>query len=290
MPVDGDNPPAPFARAGPRSGPVLFASSHSGRFYPPGMLRRARLAERDIRRSEDALVDLLLGGVAQAYPIITAAYGRAYLDLNRDPAELDPDMFTPALPAAAVKASERVAVGLGVVPRSVGPGRNIYARPLPAHEADRRIAEVHTPWHNAVARHLADAVGAHGHAVLIDCHSMPGAERREAANIVVGDLHGRSAAPALVALVADHLRLRGYRVARNQPYAGAYTLERHGRPEFGTHAIQIEIDRGLYMDEERLVPAAGFSKVADDLAGLADAIDAARPRLALGGNWPLAAE
>ena len=281
---------APFEVCGPECpSPLLFSTSHSGRFYPPAMLRRARLPAREIRRAEDALVDKLLTAVSARFPVIAANYARAYLDLNRDPAELDPDMFNPPLAPGPLKRSDRVAAGLGVLPRTIGPGRGIYARPLPADEADRRIAAVHSPWHAEITARLEASVARYGHAILIDCHSMPPTEAN-GPHAVIGDLFGRSAAPALVDFIEAWLAGRGYRVTRNVPYAGAYTLERHGHPAGGVHAVQIELDRTLYLDQARLVPTAGFAALAADLAGLADAIEAARPQLALSKTWRLAAE
>jgi len=281
---------APFELSGPDgASALLFATSHSGRFYPPAMLRRARLPAREIRRAEDALVDTLLTAVSQSFPVIAATYARAYVDLNRDPAELDPDMFHPPLAPGVLKPSDRVAAGLGVLPRSVGPGRGIYARPLPPEEAEERIGGIHTPWHGAIAERLVAAVEQHGHAILIDCHSMP-SNGRGAPQVVIGDLHGVAAGSSLVRFIEGWLLKRGYRVALNVPYAGAYTLERHGRPAYGTHAVQIELDRALYLDQERLIPSAGFVRLAEDLAALALALDAARPGLGLEAPWRLAAE
>ena len=273
------------------SGAIVFASPHSGRHYPPQLLRQSRLSAREIRRGEDALVDALLGGVARlGVPVIAANYARAYLDLNRDPAELDPAMFEGGLATATVRATERVAVGLGVVPRDVAPGRPIYARPLPSGEGARRIAEAHTPFHAALDTLLAAARARHGYAVLVDCHSMPTPAGPKAPDIVIGDLHGRAAAPALVDLIAGLFDQRGLSVARNAPYAGAYTLERHGAPAAGVHAVQIEIDRALYLDQERLLPAAGFAAMAETMAWLASALLDRVPVLRLQPDVRLAAE
>ncbi|MDT7934049.1 MAG: N-formylglutamate amidohydrolase [Sphingomonadaceae bacterium] len=284
-------PPPPYSAFGPESGPVLFTSSHSGRFYPAAMLARSRLPPREIRRAEDALVDQLLQAASQSAPVLAANYARAYVDLNRDPTELDPDMFEPALPALAVKASERVTVGLGVLPRSIAPGRRIYARPLPSREAAERIAEVHAPWHGIVEARLTDAALACGFAVLVDMHSMPSVGGGSGPELVIGDLHGRSAAPALTGWLRDWFLRAGYRVALNAPYAGAYTLERHGRPGRGRHAVQVEIDRSLYLDCDRLAPGPGFERIAADLARLARQLTAVAPTLGLEPPaWAAAAE
>lgn len=273
------------------AGPLVFASPHSGRHYPLRFMRQSQLSSREIRRGEDALVDQLLGGVAAlGVPVLCATYARAYLDLNRDPGELDPAMFAGGLPAGNLRASERVAVGLGVLPRDVAPGRPIYARALPPGEAALRIEEAHTPFHDTLARLLEAARARHGYAILVDCHSMPAPVGPHAPAIVIGDLHGRAAAPALVDLVAALFTARGHSVARNAPYAGAYTLERHGVPAAGLHAVQIEIDRALYLDQERLAPAPGFAAVAETMRWFARSLLAGVEALRLAPELRLAAE
>lgn len=287
-PAAPEHPP-PFRLLGSAGGPLLLATSHSGRHYPPSLLRNSRLPHRDFRRAEDPLVDTLLYPASAHAPVLAATFARAYLDLNRHPDELDPEMFSPRLGPSEVKRSERVAAGLGVVPRIVGPGRAIYARTLPAAEATRRLDLVHRPWHAKIDAVMASAREAAGYAVLVDCHSMPSADRN-APQIVLGDRHGATAADSLVGFVERWFSGRGYRVARNVPYAGAYSVERHGHPADGLHALQIEIDRALYLDETRLVANAGFNRLAADLAALVVALLPALPSLRLLPGWRLAAE
>lgn len=256
--------------------PLVFASPHAGRIYPADMMDISRLDGRDIRRSEDAFVDRLIspGGAAGA-ALIVCRVGRAYVDVNRDPWELDPAMFSDAVPLHARSSSARVAAGLGSVPRVVGDGKAIYVRKLRFAEAEARLAAVHGPYHAALEDLMARARRKFGRAVLIDWHSMPSAAGRAEArkgrprpDIVLGDRHGAACAPALTALVKRSLEGMGYVVALNRPYAGGYTTQAHGRPEEGLHALQVELDRSLYVDERTLEPTPGFDRLAGDLARL----------------------
>ena len=248
------------------AGPLVFASSHSGRAYPDGLMARSRLGIAALRKGEDRYVDMLLGKVVA--PVLIADVARAYVDLNRDPGELDPDMFDPA--PALPRASDRVRAGLGVIPRAFAAGQAIYSAKLPLAESTARIAAVHAPYHAALARLLERARARHGHAVLIDCHSMP--SHPDCAPIVLGDLNGRSCAPEIAEAAATELAGLGLRVARNVPYAGAYTLERHGRPHLGIHALQIEFDRALYLDRAHLHLAPGAAALADRIGHFARAL------------------
>lgn len=268
--------------------PLVLASPHSGRDYPAAFLKASPLSLGQLRRAEDAFVDHLLDGIS-GVPILKARWSRLFLDLNRDAAELDPAMFDAPL-GLPVSTTERVACGLGVIPRVAGHGLDIYRRPLAASEAGHRIAALHLPWHGRLTRLLVSARTRHGHAILIDCHSMPRPAGISPPQIVLGDRHGRSADAALVTVIERHFTGAGLRVTRNNPYAGGHTTEHHGRPDEGIHAVQIEIDRGLYMDPVRLVPNAGFAKVARIMQGLVREVLAQAPGLGLGGVWPVAAE
>jgi N-formylglutamate amidohydrolase len=251
--------------------PLVLGSPHSGDVYPADFVSSSRLPAQTLRRSEDAHVDALATPAAEALgaPLLAARFPRAFLDVNREPFELDPRLFDGRLPAFANTRSLRVAGGLGVVPRIVGEGLEIYARRLPLAEGLARIEALHAPYHDALEGLLARARAEFGLAVLIDCHSMPAAPTQRAAgerlDIVVGDRFGSSAAPELVAAVVEAFRQAGRRVGLNKPYAGGYVTERHGRPAQGLHAIQIEIARDLYMDERTLQPHGGFDRVAADL-------------------------
>lgn len=260
-----------------RAAPLIFASPHSGRRYPPELLALARAGLLSLRRSEDAYVDELFAGAAHhGAALLSATVARAYIDLNRDPAELDPEMFDERLPPAPATATPRVQAGLGAIPRITGDGQQIYRGKLSLLEAKRRIAAIHRPYHAALADLITDTRSAFGCAVLIDCHSMPSCARgAHAPDIVLGDRFGASCHPSLTALVEATLRRMGYRVARNAPFAGGHTTQTYGRPARRTHALQIEINRALYIDEQSLERTNGFARVRGDMTRLAEALAAA---------------
>lgn len=268
--------------------PLLLTSPHSGRHYPPALLAATRLSLRQLRRAEDAFVDALLDGIA-GVPVMAATHARCWIDLNRRADELDPAMFDAPLPVPATL-TERVAGGLGVIPRLAGVGLDIYARLLPVGEATARLASLHAPWHGQVAAVLQQARETHGAALLIDCHSMPSAGGPRPPQIVLGDCHGTSAHPAIVQAIEDHFRRCGWRVGRNVPYAGGHTTRHHGQPAQGIHAVQIEIDRTLYLDDHRLTLHAGATKVRAAMTGLVQRLLADFPTLVDAPPWPQAAE
>jgi N-formylglutamate amidohydrolase len=254
--------------------PLVYASPHSGRCYPDDMMDATALDAVAIRRSEDAFVDLLIGEApALGAALITARLARAYIDVNRDACELDPAMFADELPEFARGRTARVAAGLGAIARVVSGGQEIYRRKLTYAEAAARIELIHRPYHAALSELVAEAQAAHGVAVLIDWHSMPAAAARSAGrdrgcDMVLGDRFGAACAPELAAKVERELELMGYNVSRNTPYAGGYTTEHYGRPGRRSHALQIEINRALYLDEVSLTPTAGFAELQANLAQL----------------------
>ncbi|MGR4862461.1 N-formylglutamate amidohydrolase [Caulobacter sp. LARHSG274] len=258
---------------GPPPTPLVFASPHSGRLYPPDMMAAARLDAQDLRGSEDAFVDELIGGAPDlGVSVIRARLARAYIDLNRDAWELDPAMFEDDLPEFARGRTARVAAGLGAIARVAGEGRPIYARKLTFAEAQVRIDTAHRPYHDALDRLLAQARSAHGLAILVDWHSMPAAATRGhrargggPCDVVLGDRFGAACGSGLTALMEKTLEQLGYRVARNAPYAGGYTTEHYGRPARRTHAIQVEINRALYMNEATREPAPGLARLKADI-------------------------
>ncbi|MEZ5994416.1 MAG: N-formylglutamate amidohydrolase [Hyphomonadaceae bacterium] len=269
----------PFALIEPlhRTAPLIFASPHSGRRYPPELLADARVSLISLRRSEDAYVDeLFASAAAHGAPVLTATVARAYIDLNRDPAELDPDMFDERPPHTALAASARVQAGLGAIPRICGDGQSIYRRKLTLAEAERRLAAVHRPYHALLASLVAETQEQFGCAVLIDCHSMPSSARgAHAPDVVLGDRYGASCHPSVTALAEATLRRLGYRVARNSPFAGGHTTQTYGRPAAGVHTLQIEINRALYIDERTLERTKGYARVHADMSRLAEALSAA---------------
>ena len=250
--------------------PFLFNSPHSGRYYPERFLAMARLDRNAIRRSEDCYVDELFGGaVALGAPMLAAHFPRAYLDVNREPWELDPRMFAEPVPSFCNIRSARVAGGLGTVPKLVGEGLDIYSGRLPLAEAVARIEAVYKPYHETLKRLLTRTHARFGFAVLIDCHSMPASIRVGDSGLrpdfIIGDRFGISATAALTETAIGLLTAMGYTVAHNKPYAGGFITEHYGRPARHLHALQIEVNRGLYMNERTFQKSAGFDALADDL-------------------------
>jgi N-formylglutamate amidohydrolase len=208
--------------------------------------------------------------------VLSATIARAYVDLNRDPAELDPEMFDERPPQSVHLTSARVQAGLGAIPRVSGDGQAIYRRKLALSEAERRITAVHRPYHAMLQNLMAETREAFGCAVLIDCHSMPSNARgAHAPDIVLGDRFGASCHPSVTALVEATLRRLGYRVARNTPFAGGHVTQTYGRPAHRSHALQIEINRALYVDERTLERTNGYQRVRADMSRLAEALSAA---------------
>ena len=250
-------------RPATRSTSVVFASPHSGRDYPDAFLRQAVLDAREIRSSEDAFVDVLFDSApACGAPLLAARAPRAWLDLNRAPDELDPALIEGIRRAPH---NARVSSGLGVIPRVVANGRQIYRGKITLAEAHQRIAGFWRPYHDKLQCLLDESNKAFGEAILIDCHSMPhealenvgvgGAARPD---VVLGDRFGAAASGGVVEQVEAAFTAAGLRVARNMPFAGAYNTQHYGRPSRNQHAIQVEIDRGLYMNERKLEPNAQF--------------------------------
>lgn len=271
----GDEPPFEVRR-GSGASCLVFASPHSGRIYPAALMDASTLDARAIRRSEDAFVDELIeGGTAIGAATLLCRTARVWVDVNRDPWELDPAMFDGPLPAHARSQTPRVAAGLGSIARLVGEGQEIYGRKLSLGEAESRIERAHRPYHEALAALIEEARTACGVAVLIDWHSMPSAASRAEVrrgrakpDFVLGDRHGASCGRELTALVRRTLERSGYVVGLNNPYAGGWTTQTYGRPQEGVHALQVEIDRSLYLDEARLERSAGFGRLKRDLERL----------------------
>jgi len=250
--------------------PFVFNSPHSGRHYPARFLAISRLDPVQVRRSEDCFVDELFGNaVALGCPLLAANFPRAYLDVNREPWELDPRMFSEPLPPFVNARSPRVAGGLGTVPRLVGEGLDIYPGRLPFAEASGRIECYYKPYHEQLKLLLARTYARFGLAVLVDCHSMPGSIRigdhGVRPDFIVGDRFGMSASVALTDHAIELLTAMGYTVAHNKPYAGGFITEHYGRPARAVHALQIEVNRGLYMNERTYQKSSGFAALAKDL-------------------------
>lgn len=258
-------PKRPFAlfRPSKRSSAVVFASPHSGSDYPEWFVRRSILDAHTIRSSEDAFVDRLFDCVPRyGAPFLVAGAPRAFLDLNRDATELDPALIRGV---AKVGHNPRVASGLGVIPRVVSNGRPIYAGKMPLAEAEARIESYWRPYHAQLQTLLDESREIFGRAILIDCHSMPHEAVKHVARaglsrpeIVLGDRFGASAEAEIVDRIEEIFTRAGLRVARNAPFAGAYVTRHYGRPARKQHAVQIEIDRALYLDEQKIEPSRDF--------------------------------
>lgn len=257
----------PFQLTMPKrvTAPVVVASPHSGRDYDAAFMDTTVLDMGRIRSSEDAYVDLLVERVPQlGVPLLAAGMPRAFLDLNRAAEELDPALIH-NVPRGTM--NPRVSSGLGVIPRVVAQGRAIYQGKITQDEARHRIDAYWRPYHSQLATLLADAHMAFGCSVLLDCHSMPheaiamtGARGRHA-EIVLGDRFGSSASTGFVDILEGVFEGLGFRVARNAPFAGAYITQAYGKPDQNRHAIQIEIDRALYLDEDRVEPTTNFDAI-----------------------------
>jgi len=255
----------------PLSAPLVFASPHSGAFYPPEFVAASTLELSVLRKSEDCYVDELFGEApAMGAPLLRSHYPRAYLDVNREAYELDPEMFDGPLPAFVNTTSARVAAGLGTIAKIVASRREIYRAKLPFSEAERRINSVYKPYHSALRHLVSRAWERFGCCILVDCHSMPSTGLPiegdgRGIDIVLGDRGGMSCASVVTDTIETVLTAQGYRVTRNNPYAGGFTTQHYGDPSNGVHAIQIEINRALYMDELTLQRRGAFKRLKNDL-------------------------
>lgn len=263
-----------------QTAPVVFASPHSGRDYPASFIAASQLDPVSLRRSEDAFVDELYEQAPHfGAPLIRAHFPRAYADPNREPWELDPAMFDEPLPDWVNTTSPRIRAGLGTVAKVVTDGAEIYADKITFKEAQSRIEHCYKPYHtalSAILQHTRDQFGAY---LLIDCHSMPsigGPMDRDHGNdrvdMVLGDANGSACNQRITNMAHHVLRDMGYRVVLNTPYAGGFTTRNYGKPAENAHALQIEVNRALYMDERSITRSGGFAKLAQDLSKLIEAL------------------
>ncbi|PCI03974.1 MAG: N-formylglutamate amidohydrolase [Hyphomicrobiales bacterium] len=286
----------PFEVYGPavQRVPFVLNSPHSGRNYTSAFMSNVQLSDFAIRKSEDFLVDELFGsGVAIGLPMLVANFPRAFLDVNREPYELDPKMFDSQLPDYVNTQSVRVSTGLGTIAKIVADREEIYHGPISLNDALERIEDIYKPYHACLRRLLAQTHVRFGYAVLIDCHSMPSAHHGSPYGLrpdfVIGDRFGSSCSEELTLCLRDNLKALGYKVVLNKPYAGGFITQHYGRPDNGLHAVQIEINRGLYMDENSMQKSENFEKLADDIRQLLNIV-VSMPEAAMLGNRPLAAE
>ncbi len=255
---------------------VVFASPHSGKNYSPDFLAASRLDPRTLRRSEDSFVDQIFATAPEhGAPLLHALFPRAYLDPHREPFELAPEMFEDALPSYVNSRTARVTAGVGTIARVVAGGQNIYKGKLRFAEAAERIDNFYRPYHRAL-RELVDQTRERlGRCLLIDCHSMPsvsgpmdGDAGMKRVDFVLGDCFGTSCASAVTDGVEDVLKAQGYGVARNTPYSGGYTTVHYGRPSTKVHALQIEVNRALYMDEATMQPTQRMGPLVEHMSQL----------------------
>jgi N-formylglutamate amidohydrolase len=253
--------------------PLVFASPHSGTDYSPEFLTATSLDLLTIRRSEDSFVDELFAAAPElGAPLLRAHFPRAYVDVNREPFELDPDMFEDELPSYANTQSSRVAAGLGTIARVVSSGQEIYRTKLRFADASQRITGFYRPYHRALKSLTDETRNRFGWCVLVDCHSMPSVggpldpdAGRGRADFVLGDCFGTACGELVTRTVEEALRGLGYAVVRNRPFAGGYTTRHYGRPSSGVHALQIEINRALYMDERRIAHNDRFPAIRQEM-------------------------
>jgi N-formylglutamate amidohydrolase len=259
--------------------PLVFSSPHSGRDYPVEFLASSQLDAKAIRRSEDSFVDELFAQAPHlGVPLLKALFPRAFVDPNREPYELDPSMFADPLPGFVNRRSPRVAAGLGTIARVVANGAEIYSCKLDFDEAHARIERCYRPYHDALEDLIARTQSMFGTCILIDCHSMPSTEgpmendagHRRQVDFILGDAHGRSCARPLTMLVEETLRGMGYSVVRNTPYSGGFITRNYGHPERGVHALQIEINRALYMNETTFERTKGLAEIVRNMSVLTE--------------------
>jgi N-formylglutamate amidohydrolase len=285
-----EQPPEPiaFARLGQSgaSSPLVIAVPHAGRCYPPQLLAAARLPLSALETIEDRHADLLVSDAVRAGAVaIVACMARAWVDLNRDEREIDPAILAEPQEPGATIVSPKVTGGLGVIPSRIAAGGAVWRHPLTDRELAARIEGTHRPYHQAIAAALAAAQARHGIAILLDCHSMPPLGRAPGvARVVVGDRHGRSAGARFTAAAIEAVTRAGFPIARNSPYAGGHSLTRHGEPRLGRHALQIEIDRSLYLDVTQREPGPGLARA----RGIVTTV--ARALIEAAGALPIAAE
>lgn len=269
-----------------QTAPVVFASPHSGRDYPPEFVAASRLNTLTLRRSEDAFLDEVFGAAPDfGAPLLCAEFPRAYVDANREAFELDPAMFAGPLPDYVNTSSPRISAGLGTIAKIVTDGEDIYNAPLSFEEVRQRIETFHRPYHEALQQLLDTTRALFGGCLLVDCHSMPSGAAPplnslgQPVSVVLGDCFATACAPAITDTAQRALESAGLSVTRNKPYAGGFTTRHYGRPEDGVHVLQIEINRGLYMDEKRILRGAGMAELKRRIAMLVDALAGLDPAI-----------
>jgi N-formylglutamate amidohydrolase len=266
--------PMPFSHIKPNNprGATIVTCPHSGRFYPPELLAATRLDAFGLRRSEDAFVDLMFEDAPNVgAELFCCEFARAFVDLNRGLEELDPELVTGLDPSFAY--SQRVKAGLGVIPRTVGEGVEIYHHMISARDAQDRLDEVYLPWHDAIESSIGLAKAKNGTVVLLDCHSMPAsASGNTPCDVVIGDRFGESCRPIFTNVAVQVLRSAGLSVSRNNPFAGGFMTKRYGKPQTSVNALQIEINRSIYMVEGSFKLRPEFTQIKNIMTQLVTAL------------------
>ncbi len=271
--------------------PVILSIPHAGREYPQSLLDKARVQPETLHRLEDRWADLLVEPlIARGYSIVMARAPRALIDLNRHEREIDPGMIVGLPRDVPLHSSAKLRGGLGLMPRRMVGAPELWRGPFDWSDVQARIEGIHRPYHAALADRMQAAREVHGYAILIDVHSMPSLSFSlfdgRPPTLVLGDRFGRSASSRLMACAAHVAASHGLRVGQNHPYAGAYLIERHGRPERDCHAIQMEFDRHLYLDRAMEMPGPGLARTQGALAAMVEALEEELPRR----GYALAAE
>jgi len=271
-----DKPAFETIRPQKQISPFVFNSAHSGTDYPDRFLKITRLDKFSIRQSEDTYIDQIFKHAPYlGAPLLRANFPRSYLDVNREPYELDPEMFCEPLPAHHNTSSQRVAAGLGTLARIVAENKPIYREKLTLADALMRIGGIYKPYHSTLQNLLTQTLHRFGTAVLIDCHSMPplaNSQKSLAPDIILGDRFGTTCAPELIDVTEEFFVNNGFRVSRNRPYAGGFITRSYGRPRHGIHALQIEFSRHLYMNETTRRPNSNFKTIQRLATNLIDAL------------------
>lgn len=280
----------PFRRVGPAEPvlPVLLSVPHAGRLYSPQLLRASRLPLEKLETLEDRLVDRLVWrAVEGGASAIIANRARAEIDLNRHERDIDPATVAPPPPVRSILPSAKARGGLGLIPSKIAGAGSIWFQRTPMDEVRRRIETIHRPYHEAIGDMLERIRSRFGVAILLDCHSMPPrSSGGEGADLIFGDLHGVSMSGHLVDSAIHTAAASGFTCLKNLPYAGGHITARHGNPRDGVHALQLEIDRSLYLDPTLRSPGAGFDRVAQLISEVTQSLAGA----ALQGETALAAE
>lgn len=290
--ADASNPCLIIDRPARRTLPIVMASPHSGRDYPEEFVARSRLSMLRLRSSEDSFVDEIFAAApALGAPLLRARFPRVFVDVNREPYELDPGMFDAPLPPFVTTRNARIAAGLGTIARVVSNAEPIYGDKLTFAEVDQRIKQYYDPYHRALTALIEETRNLFGFCILVDCHSMPSGAanhrgdrngRIRPVDAVLGDCHATACDPMVTNVAERQLTDMDYTVRRNNPYAGGFVTRHYGRPGDGVHALQIELNRGIYMDESSIERLPAVAKLAGDMAVLIAALGELRlPNLKL---------